>query len=79
MEERFFHKCFLNILLVTNQLPVFYIKGTMVENGLIIKNCVLSKITNRFKEIVGLFKILPRRKIFRQVVPEKFQWNALFP
>lgn len=50
----------------------------MVENGLIIKNCVLSKITNRFKEIVGLFKILPRRKIFRQIVPEKFQWNAFF-
>ena len=34
LKMSFFRRCFSIILLVKNQLPDFYISGTLVENGL---------------------------------------------
>ena len=34
LKMSFFYRCFSNILLVKHQAPGFYVKGTLVENGL---------------------------------------------
>ena len=35
LKMSFFHRSFSNILLVKNQAPDFYVKGTLAENGLL--------------------------------------------
>ena len=48
-----FHRCFSNIFTSKNQLPGFYVSGTLVENGL-NKNCSINIVDFNFRSIEAL-------------------------